>query len=84
MAGLYCRSGAALRGIQGIHWINIFLQKNSYIFLTLENKFSNKKTSLQEMPGLMKRPFYDVGNDAQTIFTILFVSKKVDNRSLIH
>ena len=61
-----------------------FCKKNSYIFLTLENKFSNKKTSLQEMPGLMKRPFCDVGNDAQTIFTILFVSKKVDNRSLIH
>ena len=43
-----------------------FFAKKFLYFLTLENTFSNKKTSLQEMPGLMKRPFCDVGNDGHT------------------
>ena len=83
-------SGAALRGIQGIHWIPIFVQKFPYIFqpskisILVTNLCAGDAEGSGYQVGQMKRPFYDSRNDAHATFTILFFSKKVDNWSLIH
>ena len=65
----------------------IFAEISLYIYIFNLQEYISCPTSnwnAGDTKFVEKRPLYDVRNDAQIIFTILFVSKKMDNGLLIH